>query len=134
MSDRADPAPALAEPAALARLAEDCGRDVLPLVLDGFDDEGGAAVAALAAAAEAGDAAGAERALHKLRGSAMTLGLERLVAAIRPLEAEARDGRTPGAEQARRIAALFERSAAAVRALAPGAGDAGGTDRGAASP
>ena len=116
---------ALVDPDALDRLAAECGADIVDLVIDGFADEAAGGLAALETAIGAGDAAAAERALHGLRGGAMTLGLDRLVAAIRREEAVARAGAVPGKAALAALDALVTRSREALRvAWATGDGPA----------
>jgi len=52
-------------------------------------------VARLAAAWESGDVKGARSEAHYLAGSSANLGLERLAAGLRELEAQAQDGKLP---------------------------------------
>jgi len=106
---------ALVDPAVLDELAEDCGAEMISALADGFAEEVTSHLDAVASARAAGDGPAARAALHGLRGGALTLGLDRLAARIRPLETAAAEGRLPEAGDVAELEQLCARSLAAVR-------------------
>jgi len=85
----------LLDPRALEALIEDCGADMLALLVDSFAEEGQKHLAALDRAAESRDAPGAARALHALRGAALSFGLVSLVSEMSRIERAAQAGAIP---------------------------------------
>lgn len=106
----------LVDPEMLSVLSEECGSEMVAIVIDCFAEEGRGHLEALELACGAADAAGAAAALHAMRGGALSLGLDRLVARIRALETAANQGALPGVSARIGLARLFRISLDAVQA------------------
>lgn len=91
--------------------------DFLRVLVDRFVDESAGQLDRLWAAAAAGDAEAVRSTAHALMGSSATMGAGAVAGASAAMEAAAADGRLPGPEHLRGLAAELERAAAALQAV-----------------
>jgi HPt (histidine-containing phosphotransfer) domain-containing protein len=89
---------------AMLRELDDGDGTLLPTIVDEYERDAAAQVAAMRAALDIADASALQRAAHTLKGASATLGAPTVAERCRDLEQAARDGQLDGA--AARIADL----------------------------
>ena len=97
----------------LHRLAQDVGEDVIPILLEGFEEDLHRQPEELQGLADSGDLETLTRAVHTIKGSAATFGAKRLSEAAMAVETVGREGDLDGAR------ALLPALLAAVEAAKP---------------
>ncbi len=112
--DAASPAPP--PPRAMVALAETLGAETAALIAAAFAEEAPAQIARLRELTSTGDTAGLAREAHAMAGSAGTVGLDALAAALRSMERTLRQGAPADPAAIETIAALTE---AGLESLAP---------------
>ncbi|MEC9357046.1 MAG: Hpt domain-containing protein [Pseudomonadota bacterium] len=90
-------------PDAMARLAADAGKDMLPVLLQLYLDELNQQREALQSAFHAADFVSMRGVAHTLKSSAATFGCEPLADAARQVESACRDTGASSAEQVERV-------------------------------
>ena len=85
--------PLLHEPTLQELKALDEDGTLLPELLEAFETDGRATLAALAAAAQSADLPAIARLSHRMKSGAANMGAARIAARCRDLEESARDGR-----------------------------------------